>query len=443
MQSIFLVLTFSLQSYIGFAQIKSGPLVGYVEHRTAKVWIELDQEVDVQLKYWKKNAANTIQTAYPKHFRKFSFHTVVFDCVNMEFGQTYNFEIYFGKKASGAIGSFTTQDLWQWRKPAPDYSFLSGSCSYHNEPIYDRPGKPYGGDSSIYAAMIQEKSAFMLWLGDNWYTREVDYFSEWGLWYRASRDRHMNYTRDFYKSMPQIATWDDHDFGPNNEGVSYILSKESREVFQAFWANPSYGAHDDGIYTKVNYYDTDLFLLDNRTWRASDDMLDSINGKANDDKIMFGTQQMTWLKNALLNSRATFKIIVAGSPMLNRANNYDCWIHYPNEHQDFLNFLSQHRIKGVLFLTGDRHHSEIHVERRDGLYPLYDITTSSLTSGITKISGPELNNPQRLANCLVEENNYARFSISGLKQDRKLKVDFVDKKGITKYTWEVNEKELK
>ena len=48
---------------------------------------------------------------------------------------------------------------------APEFSFLAGACSYFNEPIYDRPGKPYGSDSSIFETMAKEKAAFMLWLG--------------------------------------------------------------------------------------------------------------------------------------------------------------------------------------------------------------------------------------------------------------------------------------
>ena len=30
---------------------------------------------------------------------------------------------------------FTTKDLWQWRKPSPDLTFLTGSCAYFNEPL--------------------------------------------------------------------------------------------------------------------------------------------------------------------------------------------------------------------------------------------------------------------------------------------------------------------
>lgn len=164
-------------------------MVGYVEHRTAKIWIELQSDIDVQLKYWRTGAPSTIQTAFPNHNRRFNFHTIIFDCVNMDFGSMYEYEIFYGKKSSGIKGNFRVQDLWKYRKAPPDFNFITGSCAYFNEPLVDRPGKPYGGDSSIFYTMALEKSAFMLWLGDNWYTREVDFGSEWGLWNRASRDR--------------------------------------------------------------------------------------------------------------------------------------------------------------------------------------------------------------------------------------------------------------
>lgn len=88
-----------------FSQIKSGPMVGYVEHRTAKIWIELQSDIDVQLKYWRTGAPSTIQTAFPNHHRRFNFHTIIFDCVNMDFGSMYEYEIFMVRnhQASKAI----------------------------------------------------------------------------------------------------------------------------------------------------------------------------------------------------------------------------------------------------------------------------------------------------------------------------------------------------
>lgn len=101
-------------------------------------------------------------------------------------------------------------------------------------------------------------------------------------------------------------------------------------------------------------------------------MNDSISGKPNPEKTMYGKTQMDWLKNSLLNSYATFKIIATGSPFLNRNNQFDCAVHYVLEHQDILNFIALHKIKGVIFLTGDRHRCEV-IEERGMAYILYMI----------------------------------------------------------------------
>ena len=73
-----------------------------------------------------------------------------------------------------------------------------------NEPVYDRPGAGYGKDSSIFETMAKEKAAFMLWLGDNWYLREADYFSAWGIWYRANHARSQPVLQPFLKAAAVV-----------------------------------------------------------------------------------------------------------------------------------------------------------------------------------------------------------------------------------------------
>lgn len=98
---------------------------------------------------------------------------------------------------------------------------------------------------------------------------------------------------------------------------------------------------------------------------------------------------MEWLKNSLLYSSATFKIITVGSQVLNPVSPYDKWRDFPAEYQELMDFLKEYKVNGVLFLTGDRHHSEIIKVDRPGTYPLYDITVSPLTSGTHSFGGPE------------------------------------------------------
>jgi len=245
-------------------------------------------------------------------------------------------------------------------------------------------------------------------------------------------------------SMPQYAIWDDHDFGPNDAGENYIFKNESRNIFNDYWLNPTSGENNKGIYTMINYGDVDFFLLDNRFFRSDINLADTINNIPNEDKAYFGKLQLDWLKNSLLCSRATFKIIVNGNQVLNPINNYECFTHYPTEYKTLIDFLSNQKINGVVFLTGDRHHSEVIKMNRNNVYPLYDITVSPYTSGISKVAkSPEENNPLREPNTLIEAQNFAKFSFLGKKGERIMKVEFIGIKGDKLGEWSVNENSLK
>ncbi|HAN40048.1 MAG TPA: phosphodiesterase [Chitinophagaceae bacterium] len=423
--------------------IVAGPMLGHIEFRSGMLWVELEKgatgKATAVSPYGKSFTADVTRTTeFGYTIEKHSFY-------NLEPGTTYKYTLMVQKegekKASVAdTGSFTTQTLWQWRTQAPDFSFLTGSCSFFNEPAYDRPGRGYGFDSSIFETMAKEKADFMLWLGDNWYTREVDYYSESGLFYRAHATRTYPTLQNFWKRMSHYAIWDDHDYGPNDADKSYVLKEKSRAIFENFWTNPSTGFNGQGIFSKFTWNDVDVFLLDDRYFRSNDDMADSINGSPNNTKEMFGAMQLDWLKNALLqsknNNKISFRIIATGSQVLNPVSPFDCFRKFSKEYNDFLQFLEQHKIPGVVFFTGDRHHSEVIKVDRAGTYPLYDITSSPLTSGSHKFGGPEKDNPYRVVG--VENiQNYSRISFTGNDKNRTMKVEFIDKNGVVLQSWSI------
>jgi alkaline phosphatase D len=423
--------------------IISGPMLGPVELRDAKVWVEVSRDVkSVSLQFNKKGDMKTGRTISYKGSLGNDFNPIQFTIGGLDMNTAYDYRILVNGKVTSATGSFTTKDLWQWRKPPPEFSFITGSCSYFNEPEFDRPGKPYGLDSSIFETMAKEKAAFMLWLGDAWYTREVDYYSEWGLWYRAHHERAQPILQKFLRSMPQIAIWDDHDYGPNDIGSNYVLKEASRKVFINYFCNPSYGENGQGIYSMFSWGDADIFLTDDRWWRSADAMKDSVNGQPNPEKTMLGKQQMEWLKNSLLHSTATFKIIAFGSQVLNSVSPFDKWSDAPAEYTEMMNFLKDNRINGVIFLTGDRHHSEIIRLERPGTYSLFDVTSSPLTSSTHAFGAAEKNNPLRVLG-IDQKQNYTRFSFSGIRGERKLLVEFLGLKGDKLGEWSITEKELK
>lgn len=445
-QIFFLVLTGSVEAK---QLIISGPMPGYTELRTTRIWAGLQSTVTrASITYWQEDKGrNTGKTTFFKGSLGNEFQTITFTLTGLEPGTRYKYEIVATdakRITEKREGKFRTQLLWQYRQPAPDFSFLTGSCAYFNEPQYDRPGTPYGGDSSIFATMAKQPADFMLWLGDNWYTREADYNSSWGLRYRAHRDRSLEVLQPLLKAMPHYAIWDDHDFGPNDFGASYLYKSESRRVFMDYWCNPSYGQDGNGVYSQFNYSDVAFFLLDDRTWRSNDALKDSLDGSPDPDKQMFGKQQMRWLKDALLSQRnAPFKIIATGSQVLNPLSPYDCFRHFGNEFTELMDFIAKYNIDGVIFLTGDRHHSEIIRTDRTNNYPLYDITASPLTSHVYAPGGVEKNMPERVPGTSVNKQNYARISVAGPNGARVLKVQFLDIAGVQQASWEVSEKDLK
>ena len=442
-------LTLAHVCLLSFSQkpLVAGPMPGYIELRTAKIWLQFADHITEAAIHYKPSANKTAKAAFQK--MKLSggeFNTAVFTLSALEPGTSYNYHITAGaNKKFLDSGTFITQELWQSRKAPADFSFLAGSCIYFNQAEYDRPGKPYGGDSSIFETMAKEKASFMLWLGDNWYTRYSDYSSEWGLHFRPSRERRFPVLQPFLKSMSHYAIWDDHDYGPNDANKSYVFKEASRNVFRKYWANPSYGMNEQGIYSHFTYNDAEFFLLDDRWFRSSDRMPDSTAGDINKEKKMFGDEQMEWLKNALLYSKSSsftkFRVIVTGSQVLNQVSKWDALRSFPAEYRELMSFLEQNKINGVLFITGDRHHSEIlKLERKEG-YTLYDVTVSPLTSSPAKTQGAEINNPNRVGN-EIDEQNYGRFSVTGEGKERKLTVELLGIKGNVLYTWSVKASEL-
>ena len=58
---------------------------------------------------------------------------------------------------------------------------------------------------------------------------------------------------------------------------------------------------------------------------------------------MFGAQQLAWLRNALIYSRAPIKLVVNGSQMWNRANRFEGWNHFATEQRAFADWLVAQR----------------------------------------------------------------------------------------------------
>ena len=221
------------------SQVVSGPMLGPIEYRDAKIWIEVTPQVrSVSLQVKKKGDSKIKTIAYKGQLGN-DFNPLQLTVGGLEFNTTYEYQFIIDGKPSAAKGQFTTKDLWPYRKPVPDFSFFTGSCAFFNEPAYDRvytdlvqlnrPAAPYGKDSSIFETMAKERSAFMLWLGDAGIQEMwiIIVNGVYGTGHITTESRPV--LQNFLKAMPQYAIWDDHDYGPNDIGKNYILKDASRK----------------------------------------------------------------------------------------------------------------------------------------------------------------------------------------------------------------------
>lgn len=412
---------------IGTAQpslLQAGPMVGYSTMREVMLWVQTNAPAEVQISYWVEGTPSEYKftnKVLTDHTTAYTAHLIA-DQVNP--GETYNYRLLINGQAAefDYPTEFTTQQLWQWRTDPPNFKMALGSCTYINEPAYDRPGEGYGGDYQIFESIRQQDPDLMLWLGDNIYLREADWYSNTGILQRYTHTRSVREMQPLLASTSNYAIWDDHDFGPNDSDRSFIHKDKTLEAFQLFWANPSYGLPGmQGITTQFQWADCDFFLLDNRYFRSP-------NNRRTTDVTMLGEEQLQWVVDALSSSRASFKFILIGGQVLNTAGVYE---NFSNQHAEeravLLKRIEEEGIKNVIFLTGDRHHTELSMmETRTGI-PIYDFTVSPLTSGAAK--NVTETNAFRLEGTLVTQRNFGLIEVSGPRKERILTFEIRDSNG--------------
>ncbi len=400
-------------------------MLGHVTLRAANIWVQSEEKGSVNLSYWETEKPNQGATLKAQLNHELgNIHT--FKLSDLFPGTQYQYKIHFTKSSKKSkTFSFTTQTLWQWRTDPPEFTVLTGSCNFENEADFDRAGKPYGDGWEIFYRMAEEDADMMLWLGDNWYYREVDYTAEQSLLHRVMRDRSWPHLQPLMNKMPNYAIWDDHDYGPDNSDGSFIFKKQSLELFKNYWANPSYGMPEtDGIFSKVQFNDVDFFLMDDRYHRSHEKFPDG------PEKIMYGKGQLTWLKNQLMASKAPFKFIVGGNQMLNDPHPWEGWDKYRHERDAFLQWIDDNKIPGIIFLSGDKHHSELLKVHRDNNYPLHELTCSPFTAGTHEHSlENDLKNPNLVKGTLVGTKNYCKLDFKGPRKDRRLEIQIIGPEG--------------
>jgi alkaline phosphatase D len=302
-----------------------------------------------------------------------------------------------------------------------------GSCGSQDKPM------------PILDTALMHRPDVFVWLGDNIYGDTKD------MAVLRAKYRQLAAKPEFQrlkKATRFLATWDDHDFGWNDSGRHYAFKKESKDIFLDFWGESSDSPRrqHEGIYTSY-YYEQDgkrlqIILLDNRTFR---DNLRIYRGELNHedqffypldyyphdiaDSTLLGEAQWKWLENEL-RQPADLRIIGSGTQFSISFNGYEAWANFPHERQRMLDLIKKTRANGVLFITGDVHYAEISTLKNEGLYPIYDVTASGITStwhfatpNDNRIEGP------------IMDNHFGLLTLDWKQKDPFIKMEIYDIRG--------------
>jgi alkaline phosphatase D len=403
-------------------ELISGPMIGHVSMRSAQVWAQVDNEADLSVSYWKEGGEESARYSDSKWADSKTAFSGLFELSGLDPGSHYRAVLVANGEAIGDTININTQVLWDYRMDPPAFKTVIGSCTFINDSIYDRPGRGYGGEYEVFESIVSAEPDMMLWLGDNVYLREVDFQSYSGYLYRYTHTRTLPEMQELLKACP------------NDADASWIHRDWAQEAFKTFWANPSYGAPSgaNNIATAFRFNDVEFFLLDNRSQRIHH------NNRTQDIHVL-GDEQIDWLIAALNKSKAPFKMVAVGGQFLNTVDRHENMANFP-ERQEIIDRIEEEHIHGVVFLTGDRHCTDMSRIELEGGAVIHDLTVSPLTSSAYDNSDEP--NDLRVDGTTVPFRNFAELNFSGPRKNRSLKIVVKDANGVEVWTETLIAKEL-
>ena len=131
--------------------------------------------------------------------------------------------------------------------------------------------------------------------------------------------------RAFNAEVPIFVQWDDHEVTNNwsaskdlpaayKERNIALLAARAQRAFHEMYPMRESIVEPGRVYRTLSYGPhLDVFMLDERSYRGPNGP--NLQAEYGPDAYFIGPEQMQWLKRALLNSRATWKVIASDMPL--------------------------------------------------------------------------------------------------------------------------------
>jgi phosphodiesterase/alkaline phosphatase D-like protein len=259
-----------------------------------------------------------------------------------------NQQYYYAIATAGTIASSVIGKLKTWDESTLNFTFALGSCVDNRLTITTDP--------AVFDTIRAQNPLFFLHMGDLHYNDGAqETISEDG-WQNCVDDLMSKSPRQrqFYRELPVIYMWDDHDSGPSDGGKAFTRTVDVQRGFRRVVPHyPTVLGADVGPVAFTFAVGRCLFIVtDLRSENSAPTDVD------NADKSHLGERQKAWFKQQLLYAKDNYPVIfwVNTIPWVGaffRA--VDNWAGYITERQEIADFITANGIQGVFILSGDMH----------------------------------------------------------------------------------------
>lgn len=289
---------------------------------------------------------------------------------NLQPGTQYFYRLIYGVDQSGTkTGETRSFKTLQGKQGDGPLRFIMGSCQ--NYAFFMHGKKNEGATASeqdrqlgypSYAAMTKLNPDFFVGTGDIVYYDHFKWETARTLpqlrrkWHEQFRFPRMI---EFLANTPAYWSKDDHDFRFNDadlNGDQLPTPATGIEIFREQMPMLPAGDRETPTYrTHRVHKHLQLWFVEGRDYRSDNRMEDG------PEKTIWGTEQRDWLKKTLLESDATWKIIVTPTPMVgpdskSKKDNHVNLKGFRHEANQFFDWLKANdQIDRVMTFCGDRH----------------------------------------------------------------------------------------
>jgi alkaline phosphatase D len=383
-------------------QLPCGVQSGDITRNSAMIWSRADRAARMIVEYATTESFTNAQKIIGPAALESSDFTARIDLQNLPAGQRIFYRVSFQDLSDIRVFSETLRGSF---KTAPnnvrDVSFVWGG---------DVCGQGWGinpefGGMKIYDAMHRLQPDFFLHSGDTIYAdgeikAEVK-LDDGTLWknivtpekskvaetldeFRGNHRYNLldENLRRLNAEVPMLAQWDDHEVRNNwypgqiLDDSRYIvksvdlLAARGRRAFLDYMPMRFDPLDPERIFRAYNYGPLlDVLMLDERSYRGRN--TPNNQTAMSDDTQFLGSAQINWIKQRLLSSRATWKVMASDMPLglivRDGRENFEAVAQASGpalgrelEIAELLRFIKQRKIKNVVWITADVHYCAAH-----------------------------------------------------------------------------------